>query len=78
MSTYLVRLPVVMMVCKEIEADSEQDAIGKAINDDTLIIDLAKSSNDSGWMIEEWEALERIVEGNVVHTYNHTAEAEKL
>lgn len=64
MSKYTVEVPIVALCVVKVKADNEEDAIDKALESEDLKID----------NIEEWEALRKIVEGNVVHTYNNEAE----
>lgn len=57
---YTVKVPIVAVCYVSVEADNEEEAIDKAMNSDDLILD----------NVEEWEALEHIVTGNVINTYN--------
>ena len=60
-----VSLPMSGKLFVTVEAESEEDAIEKALNSD-LTTD----------MLEEWEAHEKICEGNVCHAVHWDAEAE--
>lgn len=55
MKTYEVKLPITGWALVEVEAESEADAIKAAFDEVTLK------------HVEEWEAVERIVAGNVVY-----------
>lgn len=64
MKKYTVKVPIVAVCYVEVEAESEKEAIKKAMGSNDLTIE----------NVEEWEAHERIVEGNICHTYNYKAE----
>lgn len=68
MKKYRVMVPIVAACYVEVEAENEKEAIACALNSEELSLE----------NVEEWEGLEAIVTGNVVHTYNHTAWAEEL
>lgn len=54
MAEYQVTLPISGYVLVTVEADSESEAIEKALLEDIKLTD-----------IEEWEAHDKVVEGNV-------------
>ena len=68
MKKYTVKVPIVAVCYVEVEAENEQEAIDMAFESDDL-----KLEN-----VDEWEALEHIVEGNVVYTYNSDIEVEEM
>lgn len=72
MKTYDVILPIAGSIYMEIEADSEKEAIEKAFQTDWDI----KIECNGEHHIDELEAYEKIVEGNVC--YVSTTEAEAL
>lgn len=84
MPKFMVTVPVVAAVTVELEADSAQEAIdfvlahlsGDLGNAFKLTDDDGKIIEDLPVFCDEWEAHDKIVEGNVVHTYHHTADAE--
>ncbi|WP_345820572.1 hypothetical protein ABC766_00505 [Methylobacterium fujisawaense] len=67
MATYSVMLPITGYVVADVEADSEKEAIEKAL-------DLNYSAKD----IEEWEVHEYTNRGNVAYGVCTEASAEKL
>lgn len=68
MKKYTVKVPIVAVCYVEVEAENEQEAIDMAFESDDL-----KLEN-----VDEWEPLEHIVEGNVLHTYNGDVEVEEM
>lgn len=66
MKTYEVTLPIAGIAYITVQAESEEDAIAKAMEE---------VSRDD---IEEWEAFERIVSGNVLHAPINDAEAVEI
>lgn len=64
MKLYTVKVPIVGACYVEVEAENESEAIEKAMDSEDLTLD----------NIEEWEPLEKVVEGNVVYTYHTEAE----
>lgn len=65
---YTVKVPIVAVCYVEVEAENEQEAIGKAMESEDLTLE----------NVDEWEALEHIVEGNVIYTYNGDVEIENV
>lgn len=65
---YTVKVPIVAVCYVEVEAENEQEAIGKAMESDDLTLE----------NVDEWEALEHIVQGNVIYTYNGDVEIESV
>ncbi len=68
MKTYSVTLPVSGVIHTEVEAESEDDAIEKALADPDITID----------DIAEWEPCRNIVEGNVFYGHTNEASAEEV
>ena len=66
MATYSVKLPFAGYLSVEVEADSEEDAVSKAMNDASL--------DD----VEEWETFTQIVQGNVLYAPINTPEVELI
>lgn len=66
MKRYSVILPIAGYACLEVEAESEKEALDAAMD--------AVTTDD----IEEWEALEQIVEGNVFHGNQNKFEIELI
>lgn len=66
--TYYVQLPIVGIVGFEIEADSEENAISKALCSDQVTTD----------NFQEWDAVENVCNGNVCHAPLFDAEAEEV
>jgi hypothetical protein len=66
MATYSVKLPFAGYLSVEVEADSEEDAVSKAMNDASL--------DD----VEEWETFTHIVQGNVLYAPINTPEVELI
>lgn len=64
MKKYTVKVPIVAVCYVEVEAENEEESIEKAFESDDLSLE----------NVEEWEALEHIVEGNVINTHNGDAE----
>lgn len=64
MKLYTVKVPIVAVCYIEVEAETEEEAVGKAFESDDL-----KLEN-----VEEWEPLEHITQGNVIYTYHNDAE----
>ena len=65
---YYVQLPVVGIIGFEIEAESEEDAIEKALNSDQITSD----------NFEEWDVVESVCKGNVCYAPLFDAEAEEI
>lgn len=65
---YTVKVPIVAVCYVVVEADNKQEAIKKAFDSDELTLD----------NVEEWEALEHIVEGNVIKTYNSDIKVREM
>ena len=63
---YDVALPITGVIVVTVEADSEEDAIEKALGSDQL-----ETEN-----IESWEAHEIICQGNVLYAEQNEAEAQ--
>ena len=63
MKLYTVKVPIVAVCYVDVEAESEKEAIQKA-----LVSEDCTLKN-----VEEWEAFEKIIEGNVVYTYDYEA-----
>lgn len=63
MKRYMVKVPIVAVCYVEVEAESEEEAIDMALNSEECNLE----------NVEEWEAFEKIVEGNFVHTYHNEA-----
>ncbi len=66
MKTYEVTLPIVGIAFLTVEAESEEDAISKAIDEVSME------------HIEEWDALRRITSGNVLYASRNEAEAVEI
>lgn len=66
MPTYNVTLPITGIICTTVEANSEEEAIEKALNSEL-------STDD----IQEWNAHKQIVQGNVFHGVCNDAEASQ-
>lgn len=66
MATWAVAIPITGRACTEVEAETEAEAISKAIDEITI--------DD----IEEWNAHEKVVEGNVCYAMLNEAYAENL
>lgn len=64
MKRYTVLLPITGVICVEVEAETEKDAIDAALSSDDLTTD----------KIEEWEAHRQIVKGNVFYGSQNEAE----
>jgi len=60
MKEYSVELPVLMKVTTMVEAETEEEAIRKAIEE----IDLIVKSDSNNYEVQEIEAYEKIVQGN--------------
>ncbi len=67
MKTYGVTLPITGTVYVEVEAESEDDAIEKALESEV-------DSDD----IESWETHRKIVQGNVFYGGQNEADAQEL
>ena len=61
---YTVKVPIVAVCYVDVEADNAKEAVDKAMESDDLSLD----------NVDEWEALEHISEGNVLHTYHNDVE----
>lgn len=68
MTRYSIQLPVAGIIAFEIEAENEEDAIKKAILSDEI-----NTKN-----LIEWDAYEKLVEGNCVHAPLWEAEVEEI
>jgi hypothetical protein len=66
MKTYEVTLPIAGVAYLTVVADSEEDAISKAMEE--------VSQDD----IEEWSSYRRIVSGNVLHPSHNEATADEI
>ncbi len=66
MKTYNVTLPITGIAWLEIQAESEQEAIDKALQE-------VEQKH-----IEEWNAVEQIVQGNIFHGHTNDASAEEV
>lgn len=66
MKTYSVRIPITGIADLEVEAENEQAAIEKAMNE-------VKQED-----ITEWNPHEIIVQGNVFYGHTNEAEAEEV
>ncbi len=64
MKLYTVKVPIVAVCYVDVEAENEKEAIEKAMESEDLSLE----------NVEEWEAFEHIVQGNVIYTYNGDAE----
>ena len=64
MKRYTVQIPIVAICYVEVEAENKEEAFKKAFESDDLDID----------NVDEWEAYETIVEGNLLHTPYNRAE----
>lgn len=67
MKKYTVKVPIVAVCYIGVQAEDEREAIDKAFESDDLTLE----------NVEEWEALEHITTGNVIHTYHNKAEVVK-
>jgi len=67
MKRFAVEIPIAGYVRIEVEAENEEDAIEKAF-------DIGYKNED----IQEMEMFEKLVEGNVCHTYHTRASAEEI
>jgi len=65
MKTYTVKVPIVGVAYIDVEAENEEDAITKAI--DEIEYD----------HVEEWEAVRRITQGNILYATHNEASAEE-
>jgi len=63
MKTYYVKVPLAGIISFSIEAESEKEAINKALKSD-ITVDINGENHPE---IEEWDLYEKIVEGNVVY-----------
>lgn len=68
MKRFLVTLPITGYILVEVEADNERAAIDAALISDELRTD----------RIEEWEAHEHIVQGNVFYGRKNRVEVEDI
>ena len=73
---YFVRMPFAGVISALVEAESEEDAIEKALKSDVKI-DLEEGDTNNGVEVEEWDLYKRTVEGNVCYTPLWEAEAEE-
>lgn len=64
MKKYTVKVPVVGYYLAEVEVNDSKEAIKKAVNE------YEWEADD----LLELEAFEKIVQGNICYTYNHSAE----
>ena len=76
MPKYNVTLPIAGTVHMEIEADSEEEAIEKAIDTEWGIGDI--SSPEAPIELVELDLYDKLVEGNCVNVTTHEAEAEEI
>jgi hypothetical protein len=67
MKTWEVTLPVSGLVYTTVEAESEEEAIEKALNGDYTLED-----------IQEWSTHEKIVQGNICYAIQWQAEATEV
>ena len=67
MKKFAVEIPIAGYVYLEVEAETPEDAIEKAF-------DIGYTDND----IQEMEMFEKLVEGNVCHTYHVRATAKEI
>lgn len=73
MKNYYVRVPLAGVIGFSVEAESEKEAIEKAMSTD-IAVDL---TGENGAEIEEWDLYNKIVEGNVVYAPLWRVEAEE-
>ena len=65
MATYSVTIPITGYIINEVSADSEEEAIDKAMDE-------SYTSED----IEMWQPMRRIVQGNILYADHNEASAE--
>ena len=61
---YLVEIPITAKVTVEVIANSEEEAIAKAMDEFDLELN---PSSELGYEIEEWEYHSKVYEGNFSH-----------
>lgn len=68
MKKYNVVIPIVGIICIEVDAENEKEALQKGFNSEELTLD----------NVAEWDAYEKIVEGNCLHVNVNKAYAEEI
>jgi len=71
---YSVRIPLLASVTVSIEAESEKEAIEKAIGEYCDIH--LKVESKVGYELEEWNVFDKITEGNFYYGHINEADAE--
>lgn len=59
---YFVQVPMAGIVSKYFKANSEKEAIKKALEDTEIFEDLRTKN---GWELEEWDLYRHLFEGNI-------------
>lgn len=72
---YLVEIPITGKVIVEVVANSEKEAIEKAMNEFDLELN---PSSELGYEIEEWQYHYKVNEGNVSHAVLHEVECSLI
>jgi hypothetical protein len=75
MKEYSVVLPVNMKVCCIVEANSESEAIDKALMGNDLQLN---PKSKKGYEVEEWDIYTTLLEGNFWYGIIYEAEAEEI
>ena len=78
MSEYHVRIPIAGVLSMVVDAESEEEAIEKALSTD-VFIDLTEGDGTShSPEVEEWDMYRSTVQGNVNYTPLWHAKAEEI
>ena len=76
MKEYEVKLDIFFVDTHHVEANSEEEAIKKALQDFDLVLN-PKSDNEV-YFLEEWEVYNKLAEGNFWHGLIYEASAEEI
>lgn len=68
MKKYNVVIPIAGIICIEVDAENEEEALQKGFNSEELTLD----------NVAKWDAYEKIVEGNCLHVNVNEAYAEEI
>jgi len=74
MKKFYVEIPINGVICVNVEAEDEKDAILKAINECDVNIE---STSERGYSLEEWNLYNKLAEGNCWYGISYEAFAEE-
>ena len=68
MATYTVAVPMTGVIYVQVQAESEEEALGKALDSEQLTLE----------NLEEWEAHKQITRGNVLYAIQNEIEVVEV